>query len=131
LGTPILNAPENSGLNGMSVMEFGAMRFAVLTGNDGWLQFDKVNLAQVKNIEVTYMGQTKFTKGYIVEVFDNSITGKKIGEKLLTELIPMQPNKVLIPITSTATQKIVFSLRKADATEVSPIAVMTFKLINQ
>lgn len=130
LGTPLLNAHDNTGLNGASVMEFGGMRFAVITGNDGWLEFDKVNLAQIRNIEVTYLGQTKFTKGYIVEVFENNINGKKLGEKLLTELVPMAPNKALVPIASATTKKIVISLKKADAAEVAPIAVMSFKLIN-
>ena len=127
LGGPVLTPKSISDKQDINVMEFSGRQFMIPTASSGWAAFD-VDLTGIKAMDVGYSGQGKVSTGVLLEVFAESVTGKKIGEVRITSMVAMQSNTVTIPVTpGTRTRRIVLKMTKADG-ETSTVVVTDISL---
>jgi glucose/arabinose dehydrogenase/cytochrome c551/c552/type 1 glutamine amidotransferase len=114
LGGPVLTAAAITDKQDINVMEYGGRKLIMATGASGWVAFD-VNLSGIKAMDIMYGGQGTITKGYLVELFDGSVTGKKLGEVKIDKMVGQQENKVSIDVPpGTSTKRIVLKITKLE-----------------
>jgi hypothetical protein len=128
VGSADLKPRMNSAKEKVQVMDMGANNIAIME-DGGWMAFD-IDMQYVNEVEVVYGGQTTFkSKGYIIEVYKDEVTGSKISEVGVTTMTPMAENVAVIKIPAgTKSKKMVIRLHKADAGESTMMAVTGIKL---
>jgi glucose/arabinose dehydrogenase/cytochrome c551/c552 len=129
INSPVLSPGDNTKLDGVNVMGFGGRKFAIISGTSGVIEFGNVNLTGIKAIEINYASQSPLTKGYIVEAYEGSVDGKKIGEVAIANTGAGQGGKAVIKAAGPLTGRgIVFRIRKADPAETVVMAVTGIRL---
>ncbi len=128
VGSADLKPRMNIAKDKVRVMDMGANNIAIME-DGGWMAFD-IDMQYVKEVEVSYGGQTGFkSQGYIIEVFKDEVTGAKVGEVGVTKMTPMAENSAVVKIPAgTRSKRMVIRLRKADAGESAVMAVTGIKL---
>jgi cytochrome c len=111
---PVLTPSSIMEKQDVNVMEFGGRQFMVPTAASGWMSF-QVDLTGLKQIVFDYSGQGSVTKGYLIEVFAETVTGTKIGEVKIEKMVAMQPNSIGMQVPAgVKTRKIVVKMTKLE-----------------
>jgi cytochrome c len=129
INSPVLSPADNTKLDGVSVMEFGSRKFATMSGTSGVIEFGNVNVSGLTSIEIGYGSQSPLTKGYIVEAFEGSVNGRKIGEVAIANTRAGQTGMAMIKSGSPVNVKgLAFRIRKADPAETVMMGITGFRL---
>jgi glucose/arabinose dehydrogenase/cytochrome c551/c552/type 1 glutamine amidotransferase len=123
LESPLLKPKMNTGKDKVQIMDVGANNIAIME-DGGWMAFD-VDLQYVKEIEVSYGGQSAFkSQGYIIEIFKDDVTGTKVTEVAVKEMKPNAANTISLKVPAgIKSKKMVVKLRKASADETSMMVI--------
>ncbi len=130
-----LKPQDNSGLNNINVFEFNNNKFAVLSGNTGWISFDSISLGFARSVEMQYGVQEPPEKGFIVELHIDGPEGPKLGETTINNknAKPGFANKSIIRIKAPDDKphKLFIVIKKADPAETKMMGLMSFRIAAQ
>ncbi|WP_336514737.1 ThuA domain-containing protein [Pollutibacter soli] len=132
LKSPVLSMGDNKGLEKTTLVDYGGMKLAMLSGSGEWLMFDSVNLVPVKQIELGYGMQDPLKKGYVVELVADDINGPVVATGNIPAGGKAGFNSTMMKVTNAGTgpRKLYLRVRKADPGETNAVALATMKLIS-
>jgi cytochrome c len=128
VNSPMITPQANTSVSGMVIGNFGSVNYAMVSGDSGVIEFGNVRLNGVKGIEVSLGSQAPITKGYIVELYEGNVNGRKIGEAKIMNSKPGSIKKVFLLAGSTNAIGLGIRVRKADPAQSTPIAITAVRL---
>ena len=129
LRNPVLGVHENDSADNISIADFNNTKYAILSGESGWLMFDKINLQFVTSVELIYGMQEPLQKGYLIEWYADRPGGTKLGETKIPAGGKPGFSSVKVPLQNTGDhpRKLYVLIRKSDSTETKTMAVSAMK----
>ena len=112
LSGPVLTPKSITDKQDLNIMEFSGRQFMMPTAASGWAAFD-ADLYGIRSMDVGFSGQGKISTGVVLEIFAESVNGKKIGEARISSMVAMQPNTVNIPVAAgSRTRRFILKITK-------------------
>ena len=128
INSPMLSLQANTKVSGITIGNFGGINYAMVSGDSGVIEFGNAKLNGVKGIEVSFGAQAPITKGYIIEVYEGNVNGKKIGEARIVNSKAGVNKKMFMLAGPINASGLGIRVRKADPGEGTPIAITAVRL---
>jgi len=127
--SPILLAQNTTKLDGAETADYGGQKFISVNSNNATVEFGNADIKGISSMEVMYASQSPLVEGYIIEAFEGTKEGKKIGEVKISGNKPMAPSKGLMKLNGvTGGKPVVFKIKKVNPSEGTAVYITGFRL---
>jgi glucose/arabinose dehydrogenase/cytochrome c551/c552 len=131
LRSALIAMANNSAAVRVDIRNWSTHRVAFLNGDDGWLEFNSINLDGINSIEFGYGIPKQLDKGYVLSIHQDTQNGIKIGELKLENVAGTMfaKSNVSLQNVKPGEHKLFMKIVKQDKAEVNRLAVISMRLV--
>jgi hypothetical protein len=131
LRSALIAMANNSAAVRVDIRNWSTHRAAFLNGDDGWLEFNSINLDGIKSIEFGYGIPKQLDKGYALSLHQDTPNGTKIGEVKLENMANTLFGKSNVSLQNVkpGEHKLFMKIVRQDKSEVNRLAVISMRLV--
>ena len=131
LRSALIAMANNSAAVRVDIRNWTTNRAAFLNGDDGWLEFNNINLDGINSIEFGYGISKQLDKGYVLSLHQDTPNGVKIGELKLENVAGTMfaKSNVSLQNVKPGEHKLFMKIVRQDKAEVNRLAVISMRLV--